>query len=112
LLIGDLGSFYLLFLTFKIFLRMFWIIHRSMFLYYFIVKWNSYLLGMGTIFPLKKKYNLSVVAHTCNPSTQKAEAGGSWVPGQPGLQSETHSQKKVQCTIEMIFPFACLVFSL
>ena len=30
-----------------------------------------------------------MVAHTFNPSTQKAEAGGSlWIQGQPGLQSE------------------------
>ncbi|EDM00386.1 rCG63389 [Rattus norvegicus] len=30
-----------------------------------------------------------MVAHTCNPSnrTQEAEAGGSQVQGQPGLQS-------------------------
>jgi hypothetical protein len=28
------------------------------------------------------------MVHTCNPSTQKAEAGGSLVWGQPGLQSE------------------------
>jgi hypothetical protein len=29
-----------------------------------------------------------VVAHTFNPSTQEAEAGGFLVRGQPGLQSE------------------------
>lgn len=30
-----------------------------------------------------------VVAHTFDPSTREAKAGGSlWVPGQPGLQSE------------------------
>ena len=32
---------------------------------------------------------LEVVAHTFNPSTQEAEAGGPpWVRGQPGLQSQ------------------------
>jgi hypothetical protein len=44
-----------------------------------------------------------VVAHTLNPSTWEAEAGGSlssrpawsteWVPGQPGLHRETLSWK-------------------
>jgi hypothetical protein len=44
-----------------------------------------------------------VVAHTFNPSTWEAEAGGflssrpawstEWVPGQPGLYRETLSQK-------------------
>jgi hypothetical protein len=29
-----------------------------------------------------------------NPSIQKTEAGGSWVRGQPGLLSETLSQKR------------------
>jgi hypothetical protein len=33
------------------------------------------------------------VLHTCNPSTHEAEAGGSQVPGQPELPSETLSQK-------------------
>jgi hypothetical protein len=31
--------------------------------------------------------------HTCNPITPEAEAGGSIVPGQLGLHSETLSQK-------------------
>jgi hypothetical protein len=35
-----------------------------------------------------------VVAHTYNPSIQEAKAGGSRVPGQSGLHSETLSQKK------------------
>jgi hypothetical protein len=45
-----------------------------------------------------------VVAHTFNPSTREAEAGGflssrsawstKWVPGQPGLYRETLSQKQ------------------
>jgi hypothetical protein len=44
-----------------------------------------------------------MVAHTFNPSTWEAEAGGflslrpawstKWVPGQPGLYRETLSQK-------------------
>jgi hypothetical protein len=36
---------------------------------------------------------LSMVVHTCNPSTQEAEAGELGVPGQPGLCSKTLSQK-------------------
>jgi hypothetical protein len=32
---------------------------------------------------------LGMVVHTCNPTTQEAEAGGSRVPGQPELYSET-----------------------
>jgi hypothetical protein len=46
------------------------------------------------------------VAHTFNPSTREAEAGGflssrtawstEWVPGQPGLHTETLSWKKKQ----------------
>jgi hypothetical protein len=49
------------------------------------------------------KTGQGVVAHTFNPSTQEAEAGGflssrpawstEWVPGQPGLYRETLSQK-------------------
>jgi hypothetical protein len=35
-----------------------------------------------------------IVVHTCNPSTQKAKAGGLQVPGQPGLYGKTLSQKK------------------
>jgi hypothetical protein len=33
-----------------------------------------------------------MVVHTCNPSTQEAEAGGSGVGVQPGLHRETLSQ--------------------
>lgn len=34
------------------------------------------------------------VAHHCNPSLERLEAGGlSWSPGQPGLQYEPFSQK-------------------
>jgi hypothetical protein len=32
--------------------------------------------------------------HACNPSTQEAETGELQVPGQPGLRSETLTQKK------------------
>jgi hypothetical protein len=35
-----------------------------------------------------------VMEHTCNPSTQKVEVEGLRVPGQPGLHSETLSQKQ------------------
>jgi hypothetical protein len=34
-----------------------------------------------------------MVMQTCNPSTQEAETGGSWVQGQPGLYNETLSQQ-------------------
>jgi hypothetical protein len=37
-----------------------------------------------------------MVKHTCNSSTQKAEAGGSQVQSQPGLHSETLSQSNKQ----------------
>jgi hypothetical protein len=37
---------------------------------------------------------LGLVLHACSTSTQKAEAGGSHVQGQPGLHSETLSLKK------------------
>jgi hypothetical protein len=37
---------------------------------------------------------LDMVVHICNPSTQKAEAGGLEVLSQPGLHSETLPQKK------------------
>jgi hypothetical protein len=33
------------------------------------------------------------VTNACNPNTREAKAGESRVPGQPGLQSETLSQK-------------------
>jgi hypothetical protein len=39
--------------------------------------------------PVSNKTKPGAVAHTFNPSTQEAEAGGSpWVGGQPGLQRE------------------------
>jgi hypothetical protein len=54
------------------------------------------------IFPHRR----AVVAHTFNPSTREAEAGGflslrpawstKWVPGQPGLYRETLSRKQKQ----------------
>ena len=35
-----------------------------------------------------------IVAHTFNPSTAEAEAGGYlWVPGQPGLQTENQTNQ-------------------
>jgi hypothetical protein len=37
---------------------------------------------------------LDMMAYTYNPSTQKAEAGGLRVWGQPGLHSETHPPPK------------------
>jgi hypothetical protein len=35
-----------------------------------------------------------MVMHFCNPSTQEAEAGGSWLQSQPEVQSDTLSQQK------------------
>jgi hypothetical protein len=37
-----------------------------------------------------------MVGHACNPSPQEADTGGSQVWGQPGLHSETLSQKQKQ----------------
>jgi hypothetical protein len=37
----------------------------------------------------KLQWRLQVVTHACNPNTQVAEAGGSWVQDHPGLHSET-----------------------
>jgi hypothetical protein len=31
--------------------------------------------------------NLGMMAYAYNPSIQEAKAGGSWVPGQPGIHS-------------------------
>jgi hypothetical protein len=60
-----------------------------------------------------------MVAHTFNPSTGEAEAGGflssrtamstEWVPGQPGLHRKTVSknknkkQKKVKLSMDMSY---------
>jgi hypothetical protein len=41
----------------------------------------------------KETIELGMVVHTCNLSIQEAEAGGSWVQGQPGLHNEPLSQK-------------------
>jgi hypothetical protein len=44
---------------------------------------------------IRKNYmKWGMIVYTCNPTTQEAEAGGSWVQGQLGLHSETTSQKK------------------
>jgi hypothetical protein len=37
---------------------------------------------------LRGQFRLGMVVHTCNPSTWKSEAGGSWIQVQPGLHSE------------------------
>jgi hypothetical protein len=42
---------------------------------------------------LKVITELGGVVHACNPSTGDAEAGGSGVQGQPGLNNEILSQK-------------------
>lgn len=45
---------------------------------------------------VKNNKSLGMVAHACNSSIQEAEGGGSWTQGQPDLQSETLSQKKIK----------------
>jgi hypothetical protein len=40
--------------------------------------------------------HLGMVAHSSNPRTQEAEAGGSWIPRQLQLCRETLSHKKIQ----------------
>jgi hypothetical protein len=44
--------------------------------------------------PLKSPFRLGMRAHTCNPSTWKAEARESQVGGQHGLPSKDLSQEK------------------
>jgi hypothetical protein len=44
-----------------------------------------------------------VAVHTCNSSTQEAEAGGSRALGQPGLHSGNLSQKNKQSKTERYF---------
>jgi hypothetical protein len=38
---------------------------------------------------IKGSFTPGVVVHTCNPSTQEVEAGGSKIQGQSWLQSKT-----------------------
>jgi hypothetical protein len=55
------------------------------------------------VITVKESFEPGVVAHTFNPSTREAEAGGflslkparstEWIPGQPGLHRETLSWK-------------------
>jgi hypothetical protein len=42
------------------------------------------------------------MAHTCNPRTLEAEAGGSYVQGHPGLQDlvSNNNNKKEQKTLK------------
>jgi hypothetical protein len=57
----------------------------------------SCILIEGKHFSLKTKKvltKLGVVVHTCNPSTQDAEAGGSQVPGQATLRRMTVSKQQ------------------
>jgi hypothetical protein len=53
---------------------------------------NSCLLKPEKAKDLEKKcFKPGMMGHTCNPSTEEAEAGGSQVRGQSGLQSKTLS---------------------
>jgi hypothetical protein len=57
--------------------------------------YNYYrLIKNSTLKKHKSRREPSVMAYTRHPSTQGAEAEGSQVRGQPGLYSETLSQKK------------------
>lgn len=51
-----------------------------------------------------------VVAHIDNPSSQEADTGQSWVPGQPGQHHKTamfrqHHNENLQTERIIIFPF-------
>jgi hypothetical protein len=48
------------------------------------------------LFKTKKFVRPGTVAHTYKPSTWEAEAGGPWVPGQPGLHNKILSQKNLK----------------
>lgn len=37
------------------------------------------------------KQKPGVEVHTCHPSTQEAEAGGFWIPGEPELHNESQA---------------------
>jgi hypothetical protein len=51
---------------------------------------------------IQKTFKPGVVAHTCVLSPREAEAGVSWVRGQPGLQSETLPRIKGDRTLKDI----------
>jgi hypothetical protein len=42
----------------------------------------------------KKNHEPGLLVYTCNSSTWEAETGGLQIQGQPGLHSESLSQKK------------------
>jgi hypothetical protein len=50
----------------------------------------------------KSTTELGIVVHTDNPSPQEAGAGGSQVPGQPGLLSEITSKKEKKGLVEWL----------
>jgi hypothetical protein len=45
---------------------------------------------------------MEIVVHECSPNAWDAEAGGSGVQGQPGLQSENISKKIYSCMLTYI----------
>jgi hypothetical protein len=61
---------------------------------------------------------LGMVVHTCNPSTGEAEAGGSWVWGQPELKpsQKNRGRKKKKVLAGGMVPISwrrrCLAFDL
>jgi hypothetical protein len=55
---------------------------------------------------------LGMVVNIYNPSTQEAEAGGSWVPGQLGSHSETMSLKRKEKKRKERSKFSYLSFTL
>jgi hypothetical protein len=52
-----------------------------------------------------------MVVHTYNASTEKAEAGRWRVQGQPGLHSQTLSQKKKK-KVKMVYFLLCIFYIL
>jgi hypothetical protein len=61
---------------------------------------ESYLLslfcqGKCSAQPAETHPGVGAVIHACNPSTREKVAGGSRVPGQPGLQKRINKLKRI-----------------
>jgi hypothetical protein len=50
-----------------------------------------------------KKKLWQCVSHDCNPSSWESEPGGLHIPGQPGLHSQTLSQKQTNENYKSVF---------
>jgi hypothetical protein len=76
-------------MTHRCYTEAFWVLHFLLdMLDSFLSRWQMHERNN-----LKEGKKQGMVAHNCNPHTQEAEAGGSRVWGQPGLPTETLSQK-------------------